>query len=198
MSRYLGGGRATTSGYLFLDVRYLQRNGYLRPGSSSSQRWSCRGEPSGSINLSACDGYVKLSYRTRDRGSEEWEQKEYPVSLEWTRCNYGGERAWFRCPAARCGRRVAILYGGSIFACRRCHNLAYDSQAETRHGRMLLKAQAIRERLGGTPCVADEFPTKPKGMHWRTYYRLRQKSDEAEDQSWPPWVLKMMKCAPDG
>jgi hypothetical protein len=161
MGRYSGSARATTSGYLFLDVRYLQRNGYLRPGSSSSQRWSCRGEPSGSINLSACDGYVKLSYRTRDR-SQEWEQKEYPVSLEWTRCNYGGERPWFRCPAARCGRRVAILYGGSIFACRRCHNLAYDSQSETRHGRMLLKAQAIRERLGGTPCVADEFPGSPR------------------------------------
>jgi hypothetical protein len=192
MGRYSGSGRATTSGYLFLDVRYLQRNGYLRPGTGSSQRWSRRGEPFGSINLNAWDGHVVLSYRTRDPGSEEWEQKEYPVSLEWTRCNYGGERAWFLCPASNCGRRVAILYGGSIFACRHCHNLAYDSQSETRHGRMLLKAQAIREKLGGTPCVADEFPHKPKGMHWRTYNRLRQKADEAEDQSWPPWVYKMM------
>lgn len=193
MGRYSGSGRATTSGYLFLDVRYLQRNGYLRPGTASSQRWSRRGEQLASINLSAWDGHVTLSYRTRDRGSEEWEQKEYPVSLEWTRCNYGGERAWFRCPALRCGRRVAILYGGSIFACRRCHNLAYDSQSETRHGRMLLKAQAIREKLGGTPCIADEFPQKPKGMHWLTYHRLRQKADDAENQSWPPWVYKMMK-----
>ena len=58
---------------------------------------------------------------------------------------------------------------------------------------MLLKAQAIRQRLGGTPCVGDDFPQKPKGMHWRTYNRLRQKADEAEDQSWPPWVYKMME-----
>lgn len=192
MSRYSGSGRSTTSGYLFLDVRYLQRNGYLRPGTGSSQKWSRRGEQFASINLSAWDGHVTLSYRTRDRGSDEWEQKEYPVSVEWTRCNYGGERAWFRCPALGCGRRVAILYGGSIFACRRCHNLAYDSQSETRHGRMLLKAQAIREKLGGTPCVADEFPQKPKGMHWRTYWRWKQKADEAEDHSWPPMILKLL------
>jgi hypothetical protein len=41
---------------------------------------------------------------------------EYAVLLEWTRCHYGGERAWFRCPVIGCGRRVAILYGGAIFA----------------------------------------------------------------------------------
>src|SRR6185503_16191379 len=80
-----GSGRATTSGYLFLDVRYLQRNGYLRPGTGSSQRWSRRGEPFASINLNAWDGHVTLSYSTRDRGRDAWERKEYPVSLEWTR-----------------------------------------------------------------------------------------------------------------
>src|ERR1051326_3705372 len=190
MGRYRGSGRATTSEYLFLDVRYLQRKGFLRPGTSSSQRWSRRGEPSGSINLSAWDGHVMLSYRTREHGSDGWEQKEYPVSLEWTRCNYGGERPWFRCPALRCGRRVAILYGGSIFACRRCHNLAYDSQSETRPGRMLIKPQAIRVKLGGEPC--GDFQPKPKGMHWRTYWRWKQKADEAEDRSWPPWIYTMM------
>jgi hypothetical protein len=190
MGRYRGSGRATTSGYMRLDVRYLQRNGYLRPGTGSSQRWSLRGEPFGSINLNAWDGHVTLSYRTRRHESEEWTSKEYPVTVEWTRCNYGGERAWFRCPAANCRRRVAILYGGSIFACRRCHNLAYDSQSETRHSRALGKVQAIRVKLGGEPC--GDFPPKPKGMHWRTYYRLRQKADDAEDRSWPPWMLKML------
>lgn len=192
MGRYRGSGRATTSGYMRLDVRYLQKGGYLRPGSSSSQRWSCRGEPVGSINMHAWDGYVTLSYRTRKHEGEEWTSKEYPVTVEWTPCNYGGERAWLRCPAAGCGRRVAILYGGSIFACRLCHNLAYDSQGETRHGRMLTKTQAIRVKLGGEPGLIHDFPRKPKGMHWRTYNRLRQIADDAEEQSWPPWVYKMM------
>jgi len=192
MGRYSGSGRATTSGYMGLDVRYLQRRGFLRPCSSSSLKWSRRGEPFGSINLSAWETHVTLSYRTRRHEGEEWTSKEYPVTLEWTRCNYGGERAWFRCPATGCGRRVAILYGGSIFACRHCHNLAYDSQSETRHGRMLIKTQAIRTKLGGSPSLLEDFPEKPKGMHLRTYYRLRQKADDAENQSWPPWVYKMM------
>ncbi len=193
MGRYRGSGRATTSAYMRLDVRYLQRKGFLRPGSSSIQRWSYRGEPFGSIEMRAWDGYVNLSYRTRRHEGEEWTSKEYPVTVEWTRCNYGGERAWFRCPALRCERRVAILYGGSIFACRHCHNLAYDSQNETRHDRMLTKTQSIRVKLGGEPGLIHDFPPKPKGMHWRTYYHLRQKADDAENQSWPPWVFKMLE-----
>jgi hypothetical protein len=57
---------------------------------------------------------------------------------------------------------------------------------------MLIKTQAIRMKLGGSPSLVEDFPEKPKGMHWRTYDRLRQKANEAEDESWPPWVLKMM------
>jgi hypothetical protein len=34
MGRYSGGGRATTSGFMRLDVRYLQRKGFLRFGTS--------------------------------------------------------------------------------------------------------------------------------------------------------------------
>jgi len=186
-----GSGRATTSGYLFLDVRYLQRNGFLRPGTSSSQRWSRHGEPVGSINLRADHWDVVLSYSHRGYDdSPEW--KEYAVPLEWTPCHYGGSRPWFRCPASGCGRRVAILYGGSVFACRHCYQLAYDSQHETPHGRALLKTQAIRVKLGGSPGLADPFPDKPKGMHWRTYYRMRQLADEAENRSWPPWIFNLM------
>lgn len=117
---------------------------------------------------------------------------EYQVQLEWTPCHYGGTRAWFRCPAAGCGRRVAVLYGGRIFACRHCHQLAYDSQNQTVHSRALGRTQAIRMKLGGSPSLLEDFPGKPKGMHWRTYYRLRAQADEAEDRSWPPWLLKMM------
>jgi hypothetical protein len=161
MSRHRGGGKNTTSGVLFLDARYLRRKGFLNFGALSSQQWSSRGEPCGSINLRAFESHIVLSYRTR-RYDEPWTSKEYPVFLEWTRCNYCGSRVWFRCPANGCLRRVAILYGGSFFACRHCHNLAYDSQRETRHRRMLLKAQDIRQKLGERLASLMSFRTGPR------------------------------------
>jgi len=86
-----------------------------------------------------------------------------------------------------------FLWGGAIFACRQCHNLAYESQNETSRSRALTKVQAIRLKLGGEP--AGDFPPKPKGIHWRTYYLLKALADEAESRSWPPWLYKMMARA---
>src|SRR6266513_773273 len=37
-----------------------------------------------------------------------------------------------------------------------------------------LKSQKVRMRLGGSPNMLDDFPEKPKGMHWRTYERWRR------------------------
>jgi hypothetical protein len=38
-------------------------------------------------------------------------------------------------------------------------------------------------RLGGSPGMLDEFPDKPKGMHWRTYDRLCRLYEAAEERS---------------
>ena len=83
-----------------------------------------------------------------------------------------------------CGRRVTKLYGvGRLFACRHCYRLAYASQQESAHQRGLGKSQKIRMRLGGSPNMLEEFPDKPKGMHWRTYERWRRVHDVAEERS---------------
>jgi hypothetical protein len=68
--------------------------------------------------------------------------------------------------------RCAVLYGGTHYRCRKCWNLAYQSQHEVPYQRALSQAQKFRQRLGGSPCTDDPFPEKPKGMHWRTYDRL--------------------------
>ena len=184
------GWKNTTGSYNKLDIRKMQRGGFLRPGVSSRWYWSLRGEDIGSIQVRAEWLQVVLCYRHQRRGSDEWANKEYPVTVEWTPCHFGGERAWFRCPAMGCGRRVAVLWGGEIFACRHCHNLAYESQNETAHSRALTKVQSIRMKLGGEPC--GDFPPKPKGLHWKTYWRWKQKADVAESRSWPPWLLRSL------
>ena len=173
--------KSTTDEYLRLDVRMLHREGCLQPGKSSTLTWSRGGKPT--IEIVAQAGSVILSYKHRRHGSDEWISEYYPVHLTWTRCNYGGGRPWFLCPARGCARRVAVLYGGGIFACRHCHGLAYESQREPDEFRALRRAQTIRHRLGGTTNMLEPFPGKPKGMHWRTYARLRARFEGAAQES---------------
>jgi hypothetical protein len=131
---------------------------------------------------------VVLIYRSRTWGASEWKSIEQRVPVTWTACHLGGQRPWFVCSVysngRHYGRRAAVLYGaGELFACRRCYRLAYASQHEAPHQRGLGKAQKIRRRLGGSPNMFDEFPDKPKGMHWRTYDRLRRLHEVAEERS---------------
>jgi hypothetical protein len=144
--------------------------------------WSRNGQKVASIRVMAIEGHVTLSYQIRERGGE-WEPMNYRVSLEWTACHLGGKRPWFRCPARGCGRRVAILYGGSIFACRHCQQLAYASQREYGYDRATRKADRIREKLDWEPGILNRDGTRPKGMHWRTYERLEAKHDTLVEES---------------
>lgn len=113
----------------------------------------------------------------------EWKDENHPVWLDWTPCNLGGQRPWFRYPARGCGRRVAILYGGGIFACRHCYRLAYPSQRETWDDRAARRADRIRNKLGWEPGILNGKELKPKGMHWRTFERLTAKHDTFVEQS---------------
>ncbi len=115
--------RETTTDYRRLDVRVLQKQGWLDARHSVVITWSRNKRREGTINIRAEIDRVTLSYR-HQRPGEEWQSEEYPVELNRTVCHYGGDRVWFRCPGRGCGRRVAILYGGAIFACRKCYGLA--------------------------------------------------------------------------
>ncbi len=165
------GGKATTNDMRTLDVRRLQRDGLLTPGRAFGWQWTRNGEDVASIQMRTEVDRVMLSYRSRNNGGE-WQPMEYPVYLEWTPCHLGGRRAWFRCPVSGCGRHVAILYGGTIFACRHCYRLAYASQREAEDDRARRQAEKIRRRLGWPAGIPNPDRGKPKGMHWRTFERL--------------------------
>lgn len=169
--------RRTTGSMWRLDVRWLHREGLLTPGRRSDVNWSRNGQKMATIGVIAQEGRVVLRYRSRPPGGE-WEDKEYPVPLQWATCRFGGQRPWFLCPC--CGRRVAVLWGGDIYACRHCHGLAYTSQREEPHDRLLSRALKIRERLGWN----GDYGGKPKGMHWKTYHRLVQEYERVDGAAW--------------
>ena len=176
--KYYFGAKDTTEDYRSIDVRRWNRDGLLTPGQSFGWQWSRNDEKVASIQCRTESNRVTLTYSHRTRGEDVWKHETYPVYLDWTGCNLGGKRPWFRCPALGCGRRVAILYGGAIFACRHCHQLVYASQREILDNRIMRKADKIRERLEWEPGILNDCGWKPKGMHWSTYEKLTALHDE--------------------
>ena len=69
----------------------------------------------------------------------------------------------------------AILYGaGKFFFCRNCYNLTYDSSNASPIQRIFDKAEKLRKRLGAaSEGFMDIIPQRPKGMHHKTYNRMK-------------------------
>ena len=187
--RWRWGSNSTTENFHAIDVRRWARDGLLEPGRAFSWAWFCDEEKLADIRVKAEHGRVVLVYRHRSYG-DEWQDEKYPVYLTSTPCHLGGYRRWFLCPARGCGRRVAKLYGGAIFACRHCYQLAYPSQREEYHDRASRKAERIRAKLGWEPGTANGHGLKPKGMHWRTFERLTRRHDALEAASWSGFLQR--------
>lgn len=170
--RYYWSCKTTLEDYKALYIRLWHSKKLLVPGNEFTCTWSRRGEQIAAIRIyvKATDN-VLLSYRHRD-AEYNWTDHNYCVQVIWSSCNYGGKRPWFICHGLGCTRRVAVLYGGAIFACRHCYRLAYKSQSENSSNRATRRADKIRERLDWEPGILNGEGLKPKGMHWSTFERL--------------------------
>lgn len=188
-SRWRVGARLCTDDYRKLDVRRLAREGMLRPGNSGGWQWTHNDKVLSSIQMRAEADWLTLMYRHRERDGD-WQDKRYRVYLARTPCNLGGSRPWFICPANGCGRRVAILYGGGIFACRRCYRLAYPSTREDSADRFARRADRLRKRLGWDPGMLNGHGDKPKWMRWETFLCLIEEHDRFVEQSLRAATLK--------
>jgi hypothetical protein len=187
-------GANVTEDYRQIDIRRWQREGLLVPDSYINWQWSRNGEKVASIAAKVETGQLRLIYNYRASGSENWEPLDYPIRLQTTPCNYGGVRYWFTCPAVGCGRRVAILYSaGKYYACRHCYQLAYKSQRETKGYRGYRGAGKVRDKLGWQLGIANPLEGKPKGMHWKTYYRLMNKHMAYSNDAYADMLVTLKK-----
>ncbi len=127
---------------LRIDVRYMRRQGLLRPGRVGTLSWTRNGEPSGSIRYSCWGDHIVFNYRHND------EPVEQIVYFDRTPCRFGGERLWFLCP--HCRRRCEVLsIAGKYPACRKCYRLPYQSQCEDRLGRLISRQHKLEAMLWG-------------------------------------------------
>ena len=154
-----------------LPVNRVAKAGGLECGARLTWRWSWSSGQESRIGIIGKGRYqgAMLSYDHYPLSGGDPFPVRIDVSVEWTPCHFGGERVWWLCP--QCGRRCLMLYGwGGRHACRICQRVGYATQLEKERDRIQTRANRIRKRLGGEPGV-ENYPAKPKGMHWRTYQR---------------------------
>ena len=166
-------GKPETSDYKPLDIRKISRKGLLVPGNSFSWHWTVNNQQVAGISVRVdIDHCLVLSSRMKSTD----EVVEQRVQMQTSPCHLGGQRCWFTCP--RCSKRVAVLYApGRYFACRLCGGLGYPTQKEGVGDRACTKADKIRKRLGWPAGIVNPKGSKPKGMHWTTYQRLKIQHD---------------------
>jgi hypothetical protein len=160
-----------------LDLRTLLRAGRLLPGAAVTGLWDVH-TPVGDRRMmigyhgdltSLEDATVTLMF---DAGGIDYIQR---LNLTVTEPHLGGLRLWFLCPVT--GHRARALYlpeGEKQFASREAYGLSYQSQSDSALFRTIAQAQKVRARLGGDLSIHSPFPARPRGMHRRTYERLRE------------------------
>lgn len=118
---------------------------------------------------------LKISYRKRNASA-------YTIPVDKLSCNYGGFRYYFRCPLCRSRMRILYFAQNSTFLCRKCLNLAYESQRlrpTRRYYHMSQKTKQTMKDKGGNL----DLWQKPKHMHHKTYQKLKQKQFYYESKS---------------
>ena len=155
---------------LAFDIRKVARRGLLVPGTAFTWQWTNgEGEEIGSIAVVVTGNPEALTLHYQwSINNDPPNRTECSIAIDRTRCFYGGNRPWFLCP--KCGRRCGVLYfrgrGAGLYQCRACAGIAYASQCQDSVGRSWIKQRKIEATL------VDGWH-KPKGMHWKTYKRLR-------------------------
>lgn len=177
-------------------------DGVDHPGATGRKRW---GEDKADLTIHFENDdddtdrvtHLRLEYSVADNWSEATAGEEsHFVGVDYTDCNFGGVRPWFRCPGVTdgeaCDRRVRKLYlprGAKYWLCRECYQLQYLTSrcsgddirmAELRYKRAFRKADAKGRRPH--PNSFPSTPERPTGMHSETFEALTAEVRAARDE----------------
>lgn len=202
---------------LKLDLRRMRKHGQFVNNancSSGSLVWSYThtGERSSSKGFAYCSHgnapWFRVNY-TVTRYDDEKVSEDERFQLERFPQPYGGHRWHFICPQT--ARRAQCLYlppGATRFRSRhgfRCR-LQYRSQCEDKISRLSSQMHKVSDKMKESGprewqerVKVCDFPSKPPGMHWRTYERWFDRW-EAYDKAWNhsvgPWLASRPEMPP--
>lgn len=108
-------------------------------------------------------------------------------------------KLYINCPC--CQTKRQHLYAvKSAYACRECLGLHYATQAERPRDRLMRKIRNKRKKLWGDdwPDVLSLFAhsyywPKPKGVHWKTFYKAKKEIEQLEQKFWPMVKINLDK-----
>ena len=160
--------KTSTGDCMSLDIKNIREILQYPNNTGSTMSWSNKS----SISLKKENAYyIRLNYSSTMNGEKT--EHDYSIGLNYTNCNYGGQRAWIVCPC--CHQRVTKLWlKRGIFKCRGCHNINYFSSRISGDFTEIYnrKITIIQKKLKVERDVIQRYASKPKGMHYKTYNNL--------------------------
>lgn len=144
-----------------LDVRAMQREGLFKQPWSGLWWWkdAVSMKTNASVRVRTSSTTLWIAYKISNQPKVE------ALKIFKVPCNYGGQRVLIECPGCHC--RCSLMYmRHSLFRCRTCHNLTYESQSEGLLGRLAIK----RRKLAATLTSSGN---RPQGMHLSTFAKLQ-------------------------
>ena len=108
-------------------------------------------------------------------------------------------KLYITCPC--CQTKRQHLYAvKNAYACRECLGFHYATQAERPRDRLMRKIRYKRKKLWGEdwPDVNNMFAhsnywSKPKGIHWKSFYKAKEEIYRLELLYWPMVELHLNK-----
>jgi hypothetical protein len=142
---------------IHLSAAEFNRSGVFRlpDGTSFTVSWP--------LSNGSSLGSLRAEMRADWRGPHLLMGDGQMIRLTTTRPHWGGERFWFRC---ECGRRSGRLYlptGETVFRCRPCYDLTYQSAQE--HNTRAAKDRELIEYCWQLRASAEARARKLRAPH---------------------------------
>lgn len=165
----------------------------LKPDGYSKVRYEWRtGDKVTSSIIVKLTNSKKLIFKYGIPSHGNIEPIELEIPLKRQACHFGGFRHWIECPF--CSNQCAVVYlQGKYFKCRKCLKLLYACQSESANDRLYRKARKLRCKLKANNDLTQPSTTKPKGMSWKKYETLKNKSAIATNKATLSSISRILK-----